>query len=270
MNNDYREMLKRLLDERKARNQRFSLRAFAQKIGLSHSTLSQVFKGERNLSLQTAKRIATTLKLSNEDKELFLLGVELANADEEEKKIIEGKILTLERFRTSSTMDTGTTQFLTDWLRFAIFSMAQMNWQEFSADYVSRMLKVPLADVEREIAGMIEKGVLTKDGRGKMSGDRQWFNPQSVEEILRLHREFLRRHGEAFIHDDDSNLISWSEAMPIALDQIPEAEEITRDYIRRMTGLIDKNRMRKGELKELYVLTVAFTNLLPSRWKKKA
>jgi uncharacterized protein (TIGR02147 family) len=265
--NDYRDMLKRLLDEKKARNARFSLRAFAQKIGLSHSTLSQVFKGERNLSLQTAHRIANTLKMKGEERELFLLRVELAGLESEDRAPVEAKILALERFRSSPVLDAGTTELLGDWLRFAIYSVAQMNWDNFSAQFLADSLKVPLKDVEAELANLEKKGLLLKDKKPKLS-DRKWFNPQNVDDILRLHQELLRRHREAIVSDDVNRLISWSESLAITIDQIPEAEEITRDFIQRMSALSDKARAKTESERELYVLTVVFTNMLNSRWKK--
>lgn len=69
----YRQCLKRELLRRKAHNPRYSMRAFAQNLDLSPSTLCRVLAGTRLPSRDTALRITKRLKLSQEESELFLL-----------------------------------------------------------------------------------------------------------------------------------------------------------------------------------------------------
>lgn len=265
--NDYRLVLRQWLDERKARNARFSLRAFSQKIGISHSTLSQIFKGERNLSEQTAKKIATQLKLGVDEKELFLLKVRWESATPEERKDIEGKLANIERFRSAPTLSSESTEILSDWLSFAVFSVCQMNWDNTSPSEISKMLEVPVAQIKETLERLVSKGLLFTEGKGYKIVDRQMFNPSSVQEILRLHGEILRHHTKAFARDNTDRFISWSESMAFSSEQMKEAEEITTEYMRKMTGLLDKGRREGKTPDQVYILSVAFSNLLPSRWK---
>lgn len=57
----------RLTDEfarRRARNPRYSLRAFAQAMALHHSAMSRILRGERGLSRDMVDRLTTRLGLS--------------------------------------------------------------------------------------------------------------------------------------------------------------------------------------------------------------
>jgi uncharacterized protein (TIGR02147 family) len=265
--NDYRLVLRQWLDERKARNARFSLRAFSQKIGISHSTLSQIFKGERNLSVQTAQRITNQLKLSADEKELFILKVRLESANPAERKELEAKVLEIERFRSAPALSAESTGVLANWLSFAVFSICQMNWPGTTAAEMSKMLEIPLPQVQEALENLIAKGLLRSDGKGYVIVERQLFNPESIMEILRLHGEILRHHTKAFSRDNPERFISWTETIPFASEQMKEAEEITIEYIRRMTGLVEKARQAGMKTGELFILSVAFSNLLPDRWK---
>lgn len=265
--NDYRLVLRQWLDERKARNARFSLRAFSQKIGISHSTLSQIFKGERNLSVQTAQRITNQLKLSADEKELFILKVRLESANPAERKELETKLLEIERFRSAPSLSAESTQVLANWLNFAVFSICQMNWPNTTAAEMSKMLEVPLPQVKETLEHLIEKGLLRVDGKGFVIEERQMFNPGSVADILRLHGEVLRHHTKAFTRDNPERFISWTETIPLASEQMKEAEEITTEYMRKMTGLVEKARQSGLRTDEVFILSVAFSNLLASRWK---
>ena len=265
--NDYRLILRKWLDERKARNARFSLRAFSQKIGISHSTLSQIFKGERNLSVQTAQRIANQLKLSADDKELFILKVRLESSTLEEAKELLFKISEIEQFRASQPFTSDSTKILSDWLCFAVYCISQMSFKNSSAADIAQMLEVPLASIQQTLRKLISMGLLREDGKGLQTGERRSYNLESISEILLLHVEFLKRHSEAFKRDSPERFISWAESVPIHHSQIKEAEELTLEYVRKMTGLRVKAHQAGSPADELYVLSIAFSNLLSSRWK---
>jgi transcriptional regulator with XRE-family HTH domain len=55
------EQLQTELDRRRARNPRYSLRAFAQQLGVDHSTLSQWMRGRRTLSRASERRLRAAL-----------------------------------------------------------------------------------------------------------------------------------------------------------------------------------------------------------------
>jgi transcriptional regulator with XRE-family HTH domain len=59
-----RAALEAELSRRRARNPRYSLRAFAGSLGLDHSTLSQILRGERRLTLRMAERLEKRLQQS--------------------------------------------------------------------------------------------------------------------------------------------------------------------------------------------------------------
>jgi transcriptional regulator with XRE-family HTH domain len=54
----FRSVLQREWDKRRARNPRYSLRAFGRLLGTDHATLSQILRGRRALTSRTVDRYA--------------------------------------------------------------------------------------------------------------------------------------------------------------------------------------------------------------------
>lgn len=69
---NYRDILQVEYQSRKARNQYYSLRAFAQSIGIGSGALSEILNGKRNLGLNKAKNIAEHLNFDAGEKQAFL------------------------------------------------------------------------------------------------------------------------------------------------------------------------------------------------------
>jgi transcriptional regulator with XRE-family HTH domain len=60
----FREVLHDELTRRRARNPRYSLRAFARALSLDHSSLSQLLRGKRRVTTRAIRRIGAVLRLS--------------------------------------------------------------------------------------------------------------------------------------------------------------------------------------------------------------
>jgi plasmid maintenance system antidote protein VapI len=60
----FRDVLTGDLDARRARNPRYSLRAYARALKLDHATLSQLLRGKRRLTTRMVRRVGAQLKLT--------------------------------------------------------------------------------------------------------------------------------------------------------------------------------------------------------------
>lgn len=70
---DLRTYLRRELKRRQQRNRRYSLRAFASSLGVSHSTLSRLSGSRFRLTSRMAQRLGTRLGLSPKETNAVLL-----------------------------------------------------------------------------------------------------------------------------------------------------------------------------------------------------
>lgn len=69
------KMLNDELASRKLRNHRYSLRAFAQFLGIGSSTLSRILMNSQEISTSNCKLIMDKLKLSHDDRMLFIASI---------------------------------------------------------------------------------------------------------------------------------------------------------------------------------------------------
>lgn len=76
----YREILLKKYEDKKVKNRRYSLRAFARDIGLSSSRFSEILNGKIGISLNKAIQIANKLNLDDHEKSLFTDLVEVEHA----------------------------------------------------------------------------------------------------------------------------------------------------------------------------------------------
>jgi plasmid maintenance system antidote protein VapI len=89
----FREILERELTRRRARNPRYSMRAFAAALAIDHSSLSQILRGKRRLTMRGIRRIGAALRLSPHE-------IEMHCAEENDVALLQ--IVGTKRFRADS------------------------------------------------------------------------------------------------------------------------------------------------------------------------
>lgn len=62
----FREVLEAEFRRRRARNGRYSMRAFARALAIDHSSLSQLLRGKRRLTTRSIRRLGAILRLSSQ------------------------------------------------------------------------------------------------------------------------------------------------------------------------------------------------------------
>ena len=82
---EFRTTLKSELDKRCASNPSYSLRAFAKKLEISHSGLSQLISGKRNPSPRMKARIMARINIeaSSGEEQVFLSSLDLRSPKEQ-------------------------------------------------------------------------------------------------------------------------------------------------------------------------------------------
>jgi transcriptional regulator with XRE-family HTH domain len=66
----FREILEQELQRRRARNPRYSIRAFAGALGIDHSSLSQMLRRRRRLTPRSIRRLGAAMRLSAHEIEM--------------------------------------------------------------------------------------------------------------------------------------------------------------------------------------------------------
>ncbi len=119
------QLLKNILSKHRARNSKFSLRKFAQDLGISPTMLSQILSNQKGLSESMATNIAEKLNLTSAEKEVFLLSTRSAHSRSSMVKL--ESILELaeinKRTQKPRKNTSGPNEILSDASRFVVESM---------------------------------------------------------------------------------------------------------------------------------------------------
>jgi uncharacterized protein (TIGR02147 family) len=144
------EILWRKLEEAKARNQNFSLRAFAQRLGMSSGSLSEILKGKRPLSNSLKLRIAPKLLLSPQETHQFF------------HNDLPQKIAVTSDERIALSQD----QFhlISDWWYFGLLNLLKVRGFKNQTAWMARRLGLTIQTVAEAWERLFRLGYLEQKG----------------------------------------------------------------------------------------------------------
>lgn len=260
--NDYRNFLRDTLVEKISKNPNYSLRAMAQNLEVSPSTLSEVLKGKRNLSAERAFTIAGKLGLMAKEHEYFCLLVQSANASSPEvresiqkrmeklnprKEVVQN--LTVDLFRT-----------IADWHHSAILHLSELQDFQFKDSTIAQRLGISRLEADAAIERLLRLGLLTQDAKGRFSPTTEYLVEAKVpnESLQRFHKQMLEKAIESLQGQTPKEKIIRTETIAIDPKLLPEADELVEEFVGKMTQLFRKSRKKTT----VYHLGIQFFNLL--------
>lgn len=145
------QLLKEELESRKKRNAQYSLRAFAQSLGLSPAQLSQLMSGKRNYTAPVLLQIAQRLHLSPEQ-ERHLLASALVPSSVS-KNQIQKRQLDEDQFR-----------LISEWYHFAILSLSKIRGAKADPLWISDRLGISVSE-SREALSRLRRLAILEEGK---------------------------------------------------------------------------------------------------------
>jgi hypothetical protein, TIGR02147 len=233
-----RGILQRELARRCESNPRYSLRAFAKALGISHPLLSLILSGRRKLSRKSAAKIAEKLSLSFEERRFFLSDYDFEETPSDDFQQI----------------DMDTFSFISDWSHYAILSLLDIRGAKFEAEWIARRLGISVHESRAAMERLVHLGLVSKQGQTW----KQTGLPIKVENELSTaaSRKFQRQLLEKAIYslENDPMEVRDMSSMTFAMDPelVPHALLRIRKFRRQLTAELEK--MRPG--KRVYNLTV--------------
>ncbi len=225
---DPRQLLKEELVRRSERNPRYSLRAFARSLGMSHTVLSLFLSGKRPLSKKAAIRVASALALSPQ----------------------EAQALFQDRTKKTSTfvpiptsMDLDTFAVIADWYHFAILSLLELPAARFDAEWIGRQLNISFQNAAVAMERLIRLGIIAKKKDGRWRQTKKSFrldSRYSTAATRRFQLQLLNRAIESLQNDplEKRDHTSTTFAMDPAL--MPYAKARIQKFRRELTSELEK------------------------------
>jgi uncharacterized protein (TIGR02147 family) len=268
--NSYRNFLKCELADRIARNSSYSLRSFAQNLGISPATLSMVLSGKKNLSLESANQIAAKLNLEPKEADYFslLVQVEAAKSMDIKEKIIERlNALNPKRARADLTLEYF--RIISDWYHFAILMLTEIKDFEFNPASVSKRIGISRFEAETAIERLTKLDLLEKDPKNakkykRVKGDIVFKSDHTSEALQKYNRQILEKAIESVKTQTAKERLIGSEVIAINQAQLKEANNLMEDFFSKILTLA-QNADKKTDV---YCVGVQIFNLSKPRSEK--
>ena len=178
---DIPSVLRERLRAAMRRNPRFSLRSFAGKLGINHSTLSQVLRRKRRLSPQALEKVGKRLGLSDETIRAYAASSRRkSNANKHPVEI------------RKVHLDLDTYQLVSAWHHYAILELTHLRGFRTDSRWIARTLGIEVADVNIALQRLLRLGLLemaTRDRWVDKSGDAEFHSAVLTDQAGNLIRQ---------------------------------------------------------------------------------
>ncbi len=252
------------LEEKKEKNPYFSLRSWAQTLGMkSHGPLHAMLKGQRNIPKKYIPLIIKSLKLQGKEAKFFELLVDLSRA-----KSMEEKDLYLERLKAISPKelrevdDIEAYKYITEPLHIIIAEMSELKTFKGAVGWIKGRLRphINLKDAEDILERLINLGILKKEGNKFVKQIQHIYTSKEVisKAVQLYHKKMgtlaIEQISEQHIDDREYNAISFN----INKKDLPKIKEYIREFSDQMVQEFEA-KSKEGE--ETYHLNVQFFSL---------
>jgi uncharacterized protein (TIGR02147 family) len=256
---DPRLFLSAELTRRIQKNPRYSMRRFAQALGLSHTVLSLVLSGKRPLSKKAANQVSDFFGLDAEKREALI-----ANRKSESPK----KVTRADQYQQISL---DTFSVISDWYHFAILSLLDIGGSKIEARWISVRLGISEIEAKLAIERLLRLGLLERVTEGSRKGEWKAGKPLDVKNTSstlatrKFHRQLLERAVESMEHDAYELRELSSMTMAIDPAQVPYAREKIRIFRDELTAQLEK----RGQPKQVYNLNIQLFPLSKTEAERK-
>lgn len=257
---NYRDYLRSNLVERISKNSSYSLRAMAQHLGLSPSSLSEVIKGKRNLSLAKAAALANKLGLKGKEAEYFCLLVQIEHtADPIIKESVQNRIQILNPQRKSHNLSLDLFKLIADWYHTAILHLAEVDGFEVTPQEISKRIGISVFEAATAIE-RLERLELLKKEDGKYIKLNGFYSESPIpnDSLRRFHKQTLEKAIESLQTQTPKEKIIRSETFAIDPALLPQADELMEEFVAKLLKLFAQSKKKT----EVYHLGIQLFNFV--------
>jgi len=232
-----RQILLEELAKTQSRNPRYSMRAYAESLGISQSAVSEMLSGRRSITHKSAKRILEGLDKNPAEISEILEGTES------------------EVVQTFRPLDIDAFHVVADWHYFAILSLAETETFQSSPSWIAKRLGISEKQTKDAIETLLRLELLKKDKRsGKLSPTGTQLEALSTKASPAL-RKANRQNIELTAKALESVPLEKRDftAITICVDprRLDEAQKLIKSFRRKFSSI-----MESGPKKEVYKLCI--------------
>jgi uncharacterized protein (TIGR02147 family) len=233
------------LAESKSKNNAFSQRAFAKKVGISSGALSSILSGQRKISPKLASRIIKNLGLGPKEQSRILKSFE---ADKQLPKLAglkESKSISLDDFHVIS-----------QGIHFSLLSLMETKGFKSEIDWMSARLSKPKREIITALDRLERLGMVVKDKKGNYTTTGESFDaPDEIPSgvIKNAHVDSMEEAKNSLFQDEITIRDFFSGTLAINSSKIPELKKLIREFYREFELLATE-----GTKDEVYKININF------------
>jgi uncharacterized protein (TIGR02147 family) len=194
----YRQFLKDWLEERKQKDERFSLRAFAKEAGFSgHGHLRFILEGERNLTKRSLLKLVLALELPKE-KARYLENLVFFNQAKTnpEKNHYFQELLKAKKSTAFRHLEAAHFEIFKQWHHTAIRELIGTAGFRPHPTWIAQQLipKIDVKEVEASLRLLLQAGLIAKTANGYKAVDEAITTNDEVRHLMvdNYHRQMIR------------------------------------------------------------------------------
>lgn len=231
----YREILKEVFTYRSIMNQSYSMRSFANNLGMPISTLSNILNANRNMSYQCALKIVDRLKLDDDQRLKFLKSV--FHEESPHAYVPEDQDF----------------HHLASPLHFAILSCLKVKDDEQTIQSFARKLNAPEKDIEKAIDGLLNANIIEKKDKGYFRRHDKVMFPDGIspQAQKKFHEQILKQAIDSLDKSNEERFVSH-KTLAINPRHVNKAIKRIKKFHHDMEELLED-----GDLENVYHLEVA-------------
>lgn len=247
---DFRLYLQLEFSARRKKNENFSLRQFARKLGVAPSALSAMFSGKRPISDKMRERLGLKLGLNPLDLQKF-------DIQPHGNRKVRLKKKTSDSFRQISI---DVFQVISEPHHYALLELIKTQSFHWDHKWIAKRLGLSSVDVRAAIERLEHVGLLARDENSVLIDSTGGFSTDIREGLSaaaqRRFQQTSLRMAEKCIEEvvpclRDNTSITFA----INMQDIPKAKEMIKVFRRQFCQELEAN----PRLDEVYQLTIAFT-----------
>ncbi|NOT08574.1 MAG: TIGR02147 family protein [Gemmatimonadales bacterium] len=230
----FRRLLQVELGRRCARNPRYSLRAFANFLGVDHATLSQLLRGKRRLTDRTIRKLGVRLGFDGPAIDGFVAN-EIQGA---------GSELLETRLAEQNRLSVDLTRLVNDWEHFALLELLRLDGFRPDIRWIARVLDLTPDEVTLVVDRLVRLGLLVMESRTR------WIDTMgdAVTRLPALAKEAMRPPGE--FATSRTTIAASRARVPGAVQRIDRFRRELAEYLKG-----------EGPRDELFELEIHFNSL---------
>lgn len=235
--------------EIKVKNPNISLRAFANRLSISPSSISEILNGKRRVSKKLAEKIVNKLHLDPEEQSSILKHFDLKNLNQGQ---LTGS--TKEITKQTTQLDSDSFKSISEWYHFAILSLAETRDFKPEAEWISNRLNIKVSEANAAIERLLRLGMFKQANNGKLVLAKAQYRTSDEIASLALkkaHATNLELAKESLINDPIDKRDFNAMTMAIDVNKLPEAKELIREFKEKMCDILES-----GHKSEVYKVCI--------------